>query len=241
MGDLVGHEFHGNQHTDGGGAGYGTAGEKSWALGFGNPNMTTAQILDKEMGRSGPRLLSTRYAATYIEGRKVALVSQGYIERGDAALAEYFNENAATNNWTPTGMVLGTGDMTDQAEVVNSARFLVDGVRSAEPAEVDLYRGINSNHPIPALDDLKPGEEMRLGRITSFTEDQEQANRYGGGSRPYEIRLRGRAQTLPTDQHTSMSHREHVTFGRFRVVETLQEEGGLHGKTVIVVEQEGLR
>ncbi len=144
----------------------------------------------------------------YIDNRKVIAVSEEIL-RGDAVD-------------TDTGLAAGASP-----HHVAAARALVNAVRSAPEAAMPLFRGLGFDQAPDALEALRPGDSVTMGRLSSFSEDRGYASLYAdknSGAMKYEIRLEGAHRSLATDAHTGQAHRERLTFGKFEVLRI--EDGG---------------
>lgn len=140
-------------------------------------------------------------AENFIDSRKVNRVSKAILESGDVSEAS---------------LAVGASD-----EHVAAANLLISKIREAPEENVPLYRGLSKNEHSPELEGLMPGQVIMMPRLTSFTEDRNVAEQYTviyGAQYHYEFQLEGPSKTVKTDHLTGMSHKEHVTQGKFEVV-----------------------
>lgn len=158
-----------------------------------------------------------RYSRHSIPGKVIAYASEAVISGREADLDMYSRED------------------------LKIAQDLVNAVRASEEKEAGgpygpttpegndtfspgLFRGLSSDHPaVNALADVKDGDTLSFGRITSFTALDYMAHNYAARdtqSRPAVlVVLRGKAKTFFMDEHSKMpGHAEYITHGKFKVV-----------------------
>lgn len=158
------------------------------------------------------------YAHTLNGGATTARASEFYIKEGDKGVKDYYESRLKLPNVT-----FDPDDPRD-VEWVNqlqSSKVLVDAVREAAPTEKSLFRGMWHPQGLKFLDDLTEGSELVHDRLTSYSEDMRQAAYYAGGKNDYRylLEIRGKSKTLATDDMTGLNHKEHITLGKFKVVE----------------------
>ena len=141
------------------------------------------------------------YSQGLIDGHKIASVSRAVINGDDV------NE---------AGINAGATD-----EHIAAAKMLVKAVDDAKPKDVEMYRAVTPSERYGQdLLKVKSGDTVNLDRISSFSTDRSQAAYYGEKGKPnVELKLVGENRTVPTDEMTGMGHQEHLTYGKFRVVD----------------------
>jgi hypothetical protein len=133
-----------------------------------------------------------------------------------------------------SGEILSGGDIKSAIvqhgateEHLKASRILVDQVRQAPKSKTTLYRGLSTEKEGTWLDTIKVGEDVSMGRLTSFSASREKAALYSeksSGIRKYELRIEGTSQSFATDKLTGMEHLEHLTDGDFKVIKISGEE-----------------
>jgi hypothetical protein len=124
-----------------------------------------------------------------------------------------------------------------EAEMV---RPLVEAIRHAPDADMPLYRAVYTSWRVETLNALKPGDEVSLDRVTSFSLSREVASQFAmtpqsidaGTTDPdrmmhpsdakdydnYQFILEGAHKSLDVTPHSRYGEQERVTHGTFVVV-----------------------
>jgi len=143
------------------------------------------------------------YGMNFIDSRKVAKVSEAMLTGGDI-------DDAGIN----------AGASGDHIE---AAGELVRAIRQSNEVAVPLFRGVGSNVPLGNIEHLRVGETVSLNRITSFSQDRDQAAYYAQhadykySSHRYEFQTVGPIKAFATDAHSGLAHNEYITQGKFIV------------------------
>jgi SPP1 gp7 family putative phage head morphogenesis protein len=181
--------------------------------------------------------------ADFSGGATITKASEYYIEHGDKGLVEYIDSKGGPDE---TENEFGEKFQDFSA----AAKLLVDQVRIEPITSKTLFRGIGSKNPISQFENARVGDSLEEKKLTSYTEAKDSAAFYAGDKHSYLIEVRGPSQTLSVDRLTGKAHKEHLTFGNYRVVEVRKGErvklpraykGSTKFKKVIVVEQVNLK
>jgi 8-oxo-dGTP pyrophosphatase MutT (NUDIX family) len=166
-------------------------------------------------------------------GKAVSDASHSYIIGGQEQLAEWQQGARWLNreyhfDYEPKETRLDAEPFANNPEVsARAAVRLVEHIRLAPERDVDVWRGLHAQDPIPALEKLAPGETLEVDRLASFSGDRtlalQFAERAPSLNHEYLFRLVGKAKGVALDALADRDQKEFVTDGVFQVEKVERE------------------
>lgn len=253
MGDLQGHEFHGNQWTGGLGAEAQAALDSAPfdLVGVGKwRKANQGRYANDQAFRTVADMIMLHTQGDYQITNAMTMRDNtgNFPERFlDSAIPGWYNDNRSYSGNPMSKYKNALWPGNDLSDVVpgrltwaQSAHLMNQAIERSEPIAQELHRGMSGSRVVEAMKILKPGDTFDVPGVSSFTVDQTLAEDFAqgvargqGGKRSDPnldnviVTVEPGARGLRAQALSPWKQSEVITNGRFTVV-SVTEEAGRH-------------